>query len=97
MNDASSRANIIFHPNLSDGRPRQEYPGDMETYAMGYRSVRVWKTLQEQVRNRGFEIFGRRIGDEDNVSLQEGPLYLDIATNMPKEAFVRLSRSLDVP
>jgi len=73
----------------------REYPANTNTYACTYQSVRVWKALCEEVRNRGFDIFGRRVCDEENVSTQEGKLYLDIATNMPKEEFLRLSRLLD--
>jgi hypothetical protein len=64
--------------------------GDFETYAMGFDTVPSWQFFVRHVQNLGYRIYGRRIGDEDNVSLKEGSLWLDVACDMPKERFLSL-------
>jgi hypothetical protein len=77
--------NLIFHPLLGD------VGANAGTYACTFPSVRAWKVLRNEVKNRGYLIFGRRMSDPDDVSTKEGPLYLDIATNMDCDEFLQLA------
>lgn len=59
--------------------------GDFATYALAFDDFQSWVSFVTYIRRNGYKVYGRRIGDVDNITHTDDSLWLDVACSMPKE------------
>jgi hypothetical protein len=72
---------LYFSPTLGVVGMR----GDFETYALAFNDFQSWVSFVTYIRRNGYKVYGRRIGDVDNIAHTDDSLWLDAACSMPKE------------
>lgn len=64
--------------------------GEFRTYALNFETLKQWQAFVTYIRRNGYKVFGRRISDVDDVTLSDDKLWLDIATDYPKERLIAI-------
>ncbi len=59
--------------------------GEVHTYTLEFDGVESWMAFVDYIRRNGYKVYGRRIGDVDNIAHTDDSLWLDVACSMPKE------------